>query len=77
MQAGALFLVCPSDDVIDADVVEVGEHDQKIDRDRPRPFFISPVDLALALQMIRNFLLRQVVVDPKILQTLKKHRYHP
>ena len=63
--------------IVYADLVQVGQTDQKIHGDRPGPLFVPPINLALAAQIVRNVLLRHIMVDPQILDFLEIHHITP
>lgn len=72
-RSDASLFVRPSHDIINAHIVQGRQLNQIFNRDRARPLFVAPVYLALALQMIRHLLLRQIVVNPQILQSFEIH----
>jgi hypothetical protein len=60
-------MLAATDDIVDADLVVIGQPNQKIYGDRSDPLFISPVYLTIAAQQISNILLGHVMVNSQVL----------
>ena len=58
----ACFIVADTQEIIRAAVIISGKPDQKIYRNFPDSFFISPVNFARAMQDVGNLLLGQIMV---------------
>ena len=70
-------IACQSDNIVNADVIIFRDFNDHGNRDFSDPPLISGIDLPVAYQNIRNFLLRFIVVDPQITDPLKVHIISP
>jgi hypothetical protein len=60
-------MLAATDDIVDADLVVIGQPNQKIYGDRSDPLFISPVYLTITAQQISDILLGHVMVNSQVL----------
>ena len=64
--------------IVDADPVKVGKPDHKIHGNGALSFLIATIYLPLAAQEVGDVLLRQIVIDPKVVYSFEIHfLFHP
>jgi hypothetical protein len=63
----SLPMLAAANDIVNADLVMIGQPNQKIYGDRSDPLFVSPVYLTITAQQISNILLGHVMVNSQVL----------
>lgn len=61
-----LCFICKTNDVINADIIKLGEAYEQIDWDLSRATFITAVYFTSTAEVVRDFFLRFVVIDTQI-----------